>query len=87
MQALAGVEGAVTAVTGFEKGSGKTTFLGLALPHARRAGPVAIFTIGSSDQCAMPSWADEGVLLEAVTPASQQAIFAAPDQTLTTLEF
>lgn len=43
--------------------------------------------IVSSDRCAMPNWADEGVLLEAVTPASQQAIFAAPDQTLTTLEF
>ena len=47
MQALEGVAGAVTAVTGFEKGSGKTTFLSLALPHARRAGPVALFTIGS----------------------------------------
>jgi len=45
--ALQGVAGAVTAVTGFERGSGKTAFLSLALPHARRAGPVAIFTIGS----------------------------------------
>ncbi len=45
--ALQGVAGAVTAVTGFEKGSGKTAFLSLALPHARRAGPVAVFTIGS----------------------------------------
>lgn len=43
--------------------------------------------IVSSDQCGMPSWADEGVLLEAVTPASQHAIFAAPDQNLITLEF
>jgi len=40
------VAGAVTAVTGFEKGSGKTTFLNSALPYARVAGPVAVFTIG-----------------------------------------
>lgn len=40
------VQHAVTAVTGFEKGSGKTTFLNLALPVARHAGPVAVFTIG-----------------------------------------
>lgn len=38
--------GAVTAVTGFEKGSGKTTFLNFALPHARAQGPVAVFSIG-----------------------------------------
>jgi hypothetical protein len=43
---LRGIAGAVTAVTGFEKGSGKTTFLNLALPYARAAGPVAVFTIG-----------------------------------------
>lgn len=43
---LDGLGGKVTAITGFEKGSGKTTFLSLALPHARRAGPVAVFTIG-----------------------------------------
>ena len=43
---LQGIAGAVTAVTGFEKGSGKTTFLNLALPIARQAGPVAVFTIG-----------------------------------------
>ena len=43
---LQGIEGAVTAVTGFEKGSGKTTFLNHALPYARKAGPVAVFTIG-----------------------------------------
>ena len=43
---LQGIAGAVTAVTGFEKGSGKTTFLNLALPLARQAGPVAVFTIG-----------------------------------------
>lgn len=43
---LTGLGGKVTAITGFEKGSGKTTFLSLALPHARRAGPVAVFTIG-----------------------------------------
>lgn len=43
--------------------------------------------IASSDPCGMPDWADEGQLLEAVTPVSQQAIYAAPDQTLTTLEF
>ena len=46
MQALGGVAGAVTAVTGFDKGSGKTTFLNLALPYARAAGPAAVFTIG-----------------------------------------
>jgi hypothetical protein len=46
-QVLRGVAGAVTAITGFEKGSGKTAFLSLALPHARQAGPVALFTIGS----------------------------------------
>ncbi|GEM_PF-1010625 len=46
-QVLQGVAGAVTAITGFEKGSGKTAFLSLALPHARQAGPVALFTIGS----------------------------------------
>lgn len=40
------VQHAVTAVTGFDKGSGKTTFLNLALPVAREAGPVAVFTIG-----------------------------------------
>jgi len=43
---LEGIQGAVTAVTGFEKGSGKTTFLNASLPHARLAGPVAVFTIG-----------------------------------------
>ncbi len=46
---MAGLEravGAVTAVTGFEKGSGKTTFLNHALPFLRQSGPVAIFTIG-----------------------------------------
>ena len=47
MTALVGVAGAVTAVTGFEKGSGKTTFLSFLMPHARRAGPVGVFTIGS----------------------------------------
>lgn len=46
MDRLRKVAGAVTAVTGFEKGSGKTTFLGLLLRHARRAGPAAVFTIG-----------------------------------------
>ena len=46
MDALGAVAGAVTAVTGFEKGSGKTTFLNLALPYARAAGPAAVFTIG-----------------------------------------
>jgi hypothetical protein len=46
MERLEGLAGAVTAVTGFEKGSGKTTFLGLALPFARVSGPVALFTIG-----------------------------------------
>lgn len=43
---LEGMIGPVTVVTGFEKGSGKTTFLNLALPVARRRGPVALFTIG-----------------------------------------
>lgn len=38
--------GGVTAVTGFEKGSGKTTFLNALVPVARRAGPVALFSIG-----------------------------------------
>lgn len=33
-------------MTGFEKGSGKTTFLNALLPLARRAGPVALFSIG-----------------------------------------
>lgn len=46
MVGLAGAAGAVTAITGFEKGSGKTTFLNHALPELRQAGPVAIFTIG-----------------------------------------
>jgi hypothetical protein len=34
------------AITGLEKGSGKTTFLNALLPAARRAGPVALFSIG-----------------------------------------
>lgn len=46
MAGLEGAAGAVTAITGFEKGSGKTTFLNYALPHLRRSGPVAVFTIG-----------------------------------------
>ena len=46
MKRIEEVAGAVTAVTGFEKGSGKTTFLNLALTHARSRGPAAIFTIG-----------------------------------------
>ncbi|HNX30951.1 MAG TPA: hypothetical protein PKM35_05050 [Holophaga sp.] len=46
MAELKGIDGAVTAVTGFEKGSGKTTFLNYALPYARESGPVAVFTIG-----------------------------------------
>ena len=40
------ITGGVTAVTGFEKGSGKTTFLNYALPLVRKAGPVAVFSIG-----------------------------------------
>lgn len=43
---LKGIAGSVTVVTGFEKGSGKTTFLNLALPYAREAGPTAVFSIG-----------------------------------------
>jgi hypothetical protein len=46
MASLEGAAGAVTAITGFEKGSGKTTFLNYALPLVRRSGPVAVFTIG-----------------------------------------
>ena len=46
MAGLEGAVGAVTAVTGFEKGSGKTTFLNHALPFLRQSGPVAVFTIG-----------------------------------------
>lgn len=46
MAGLARAVGAVTAVTGFEKGSGKTTFLNHALPYLRQSGSVAIFTIG-----------------------------------------
>jgi len=46
MEGLRGAAGAVTAITGFEKGSGKTTFLNYALPFVREAGPVAVFTIG-----------------------------------------
>jgi len=46
MKGLEGAAGAVTAITGFEKGSGKTTFLNYALPQVRRAGPVAVFSIG-----------------------------------------
>ncbi len=46
MAGLDGAVGVVTAVTGFEKGSGKTTFLNHALPFLRQSGPVAIFTIG-----------------------------------------
>jgi len=46
MPDLAEVAGAVTAVAGFEQGSGKTSFLDLALACARAAGPAAAFTIG-----------------------------------------
>lgn len=46
MMKLEGVAGAVTAITGFDKGSGKTTFLNHAYSIARRTGPVAVFTIG-----------------------------------------
>ncbi|MCE1228050.1 MAG: CobW-like GTP-binding protein [Firmicutes bacterium] len=46
MNHLRAMAGAVTAITGFEKGSGKTTFLGHALPQLRAHGPVAVFTIG-----------------------------------------
>lgn len=46
MKGIEEVAGAVTAVTGFEKGSGKTTFLNFALPYARACGPAAVFTIG-----------------------------------------
>jgi len=46
MMELTGVEGAVTVITGFEKGSGKTTFLNHAHSIARHSGPVAVFTIG-----------------------------------------
>lgn len=46
MVGIEGAAGAVTAITGFEKGSGKTTFLSYALPLVRRAGPVAVFSIG-----------------------------------------
>ena len=46
MSGLSGVGGGVTAVTGLEKGSGKTTFLNALLPLARRAGPVALFSVG-----------------------------------------
>ena len=51
MEGLRGAAGAVTAITGFEKGSGKTTFLNYALPFVREAGPVAIFTIGVDGEC------------------------------------
>jgi len=46
MMELEGAAGAVTAITGFEKGSGKTTFLSYALPFLRQSGPVAVFSIG-----------------------------------------
>ncbi len=46
MAGIEGAAGAVTAITGFEKGSGKTTFLNYALPLVREAGPVAVFSIG-----------------------------------------
>lgn len=46
MKGLAGAAGMVTAITGFEKGSGKTTFLNHALSILRASGPVAVFTIG-----------------------------------------
>ena len=46
MPGLAEVAGAVTAVAGFDRGSGKTTFLNLALARARASGPAAVFTIG-----------------------------------------
>ncbi|MBK9088978.1 MAG: hypothetical protein IPL90_08015 [Holophagales bacterium] len=46
MEGLSGVAGGVTAVTGFEKGSGKTTFLNALLPIARRAGAVSVFSVG-----------------------------------------
>lgn len=46
MAGLEGIGGRVTAVTGFEKGSGKTTFLAALLPAARRSGPVLLATIG-----------------------------------------
>lgn len=35
----------------------------------------------------MPHWTDEGVLLDLVTPAAVQAMYAAPAATLETLEF
>ncbi len=38
--------GGVTAVTGFDRGSGKTAFIAATLPTVRRAGPVALFSIG-----------------------------------------
>lgn len=47
MQALERVKHAVTAITGFSKGSGKTTFLSYLLPIARTAGPCALVSIGS----------------------------------------
>lgn len=40
------IAGTVTAVTGFEKGSGKTTFLNHLLPLARTGGAVGAFTVG-----------------------------------------
>lgn len=46
MVGIEGAAGAVTAITGFEKGSGKTTFLNYAMPILRQSGPVAVFTIG-----------------------------------------
>ncbi len=36
----------LTAITGLEKGSGKTTFLNALLPGERKKGPVALFSIG-----------------------------------------
>jgi len=46
MECCKAMEGVVTAVTGLGKGSGKTTFLDLALARLRPAGPVAAFSIG-----------------------------------------
>nr|WP_320132206.1 hypothetical protein [uncultured Holophaga sp.] len=46
MDLWASMAGAITAVTGLEKGSGKTTFLDLALARLRPQGPVGVFSIG-----------------------------------------
>ena len=68
MPGVAELIGPVTVVTGLGRGSGKTTLVDLALPVARRAGPVAVFTVG----------------VHAPAPGAPRLVLAPGDLTLTT---